>query len=121
MRKTGLLIVALLGLFATGIAQAKKGSQTVTIKTPTVQCESCKERIEKMLVREPGIQKSTVDFKKGTTKVTFVSERTNIENIKTAIANAGYDADDITANEDSYKKLPTCCKKPEDGGGMKQE
>ncbi|HTF28970.1 MAG TPA: cation transporter [Flavitalea sp.] len=121
MKKSGLLLMALVGCITLSFGQSKKAIQTVTIKTPTVQCESCKERIEKMFTREPGVQKSTVDFKKKTTKVVFIAERTNIENIKTAIANAGYDADDITANEESYKKLPTCCKKPEDGGGMKKE
>jgi copper chaperone CopZ len=121
MKKLTLLLLTCVGISTLAMSQVKKGVQTVTIKTPTVQCESCKERIEKFLAREAGVQKSNVDFKKKTTKVSFVSERTNIENIKTAIANAGYDADDITANEESYKKLPTCCKKPEDGGGMKKE
>jgi hypothetical protein len=41
----------------------------------------------------------------------------DIEEIKTAIANSGFDADDIPANEDSYKRLPITCKKFEDGGG----
>jgi len=121
MKRIGLLFFAIVGVVSLGLGQVKKGVQTVAIKTPTVQCESCKERIEKIMAREPGVQKTTVDFKKKITKVTFVSERTNIENVKTAIANAGYDADDVTANEDAYKKLPTCCKKPEDGGGMKKE
>ena len=44
-------------------------------------------------------------------------ERTNIENVKTAIANAGYDADDVPAEQAAYQKLPTCCKKTSDGGG----
>ena len=35
-----------------------------------------------------------------------------IENIKTTIANLGYDAEDIEADESAYKKLPKCCKKP---------
>jgi periplasmic mercuric ion binding protein len=118
MKKLGLILLACVGFVTLGMSQTKKGMQTVTIKTPTVQCESCKERIEKFLTREVGVQKATVDIKKKVAKVTFVGERTNIENIKTAIANAGYDADDVTANEESYKKLPTCCKKPEDGGGM---
>jgi len=121
MKKIGFLLLATLVFTTAALAQVKKGNQTVVIKTPTVQCETCKEKIERVLLREPGVQKSTVDFKKKTTKVTFVSERTNIENIKTAIANAGYDADDITANEEAYKKLPPCCKKPEDGGGMKKD
>jgi hypothetical protein len=73
------------------------------------------------VVREEGVSKVNVDYKHKTTKVTFFSERTNIENIKTAIANLGYDADDVTANEESYKKLPICCKKPEDGGGHEKK
>ena len=121
MKKIQLLVIALLALATSGISQVKKGVQTVVIQTPTAQCEVCKERIERILLREPGVQKSVVDFKKHTTKVTFVSERTNIENIKTTIANGGFDADDITANEESYKKLPACCKKTEDGGGAKSQ
>jgi periplasmic mercuric ion binding protein len=117
MKKLLLLLVTVAGISALSFGQAKKGVQTVTIKTPSVQCESCKERIESYLKREEGVQKAVVDVKKKTTKVTFVSERTNIENIKTAIANAGYDADDVTADEEAYKKLPNCCKKPADGGG----
>lgn len=120
MKKLLVLSIALTGFIFTGFSQVKKGVQTVTINTPTVQCDMCKKRIEEYMVRETGVQKVTVDYKKKTTKVTFVTDRTNIENIKTAIANVGYDADDVTANEESYKELPKCCKKPEDGGGTKK-
>lgn len=116
MKKLLFLAFAVIGITTFASAQAKKGVQTVTIQTPTVQCESCKKRIEEHLKREDGVQKSTVDFKKHVTKVTFVAERTNVENIKAAIANAGYDADDVTADEEAYKRLPKCCKKPADGG-----
>ena len=119
MKKFAILAIVGTLIASIGYGQAKKAILTVTIKTPTVQCESCKKRIEDYLKREEGVQKSVVDFKKKTTKVTYVTDRTNIENIKTAIANAGYDADDVTANPESYQKLPKCCKKPEDGGGHK--
>jgi copper chaperone CopZ len=118
MKKLLFLAIAITGFTTFASAQAKKVVQTVTIQTPTVQCESCKKRIEDYLKREDGVQKATVDFKKHVTKVTFVSERTNIENVKAAIANSGYDADDVKADEEAYKKLPKCCKKPADGGGM---
>lgn len=121
MKKLLLLAVAIAGISSLSFGQVKKGVQTVTIKTPTVQCESCKERIEGYLKREEGVQKAVVDYKKKTVKVTFNTERTNIENIKTAIANAGYDADDVTADTEAYKKLPMCCKKTEDGGGHAKE
>lgn len=97
----------------TGIAFAQqKASEKVVIKTPTVQCDMCKSRIEKYLSREPGISEVKVDYKKKTTTVTYLTDRNNIEQIKTAIANAGYDADDVTADEEAYKKLPKCCRKP---------
>lgn len=119
MKKIQLMILLLVGVSAFSVAQVvrKGGLETATIKTPTVQCEECKKRIENYLSREEGVEKVTVDYKRRTTKVTYVADRTNYENVKTAIANAGYDADDVTANPESYKKLPTCCKKPEDGGG----
>ena len=60
-----------------------------------------------------------VNWRRKETTVKYLTERINIDEIKTAIANAGYDADDVPANEDSYKRLPKTCKKPEDGGPAK--
>jgi copper chaperone CopZ len=120
MKKIQLFFFLLLGL--AGVSSAQQKSQvTAVIKTPTVQCQECKERIEKYMSHEDGILKINVDYKRKTATVTYITDRTNIENIKTAIANVGYDADDITAEPDAYKRLPTCCKKPEDGGGHKKE
>jgi periplasmic mercuric ion binding protein len=111
MKSITLTLLSLFGFIAISTAQAK-ASQKVVIKTPTVQCEMCKTKIEGYLKREPGIISSDVNFKKKTTTVTFLTDRNNIEQIRTAIANAGYDADDVTAEEDAYKRLPKCCKKP---------
>lgn len=111
MKAIKLTIVALIG-FVTGSFAQQKAVQKVVIQTPTVQCEMCKEKIEKYLSREPGVSAVKVDYKKKTTTVTFLSDRNNIEQLKTAIANAGYDADDVTADETAYNKLPKCCKKP---------
>ncbi len=111
MKHLQLTIIALTGLFITSFAQQKATDKAV-IKTPTVQCDMCKEKIETYLSREAGITSVNVNFKKKTTTVTWITDRTNIEIIKTAIANAGYDADDVTADESAYKKLPKCCKKP---------
>jgi mercuric ion binding protein len=95
--------------------------ETATISVPTVQCEECKDRIEKYMTRDDGITMVKVDYKNKTCKVTYYWDRTTIENIKTAIANIGYDAGDVTADAEAYKKLPTCCKKPEDGGGHEKK
>ncbi|MEY2834933.1 MAG: hypothetical protein RLZZ557_595, partial [Bacteroidota bacterium] len=110
MKKLSILI---LFVFSAAISQAQqKKPITVKINTPSVQCEMCKKKIEDYLKFEEGIIKSLVDFKQKKTTVTYLADRTNLENIKTAIANAGYDADDVKAEKDAYEKLPKCCKKP---------
>ena len=110
MKAIKLTLLSIVGLVSVCFAQ-QKATQKVVIKTPTVQCEMCKNKIEQYLSRETGVSTAKVDFKKKTTTVTFLTDRTNIEQLKTAIANAGYDADDISADEEAYKKLPKCCKK----------
>ncbi len=90
-------------------AQVKK----VVISTPTVQCEMCKNRIEKYIEHVDGIRSIVVDYKKKLTTVSYIPDRINVEEIKALIATVGYDADDVTAEPDSYKKLPKCCKKPD--------
>ena len=90
------LLFLLIGFAGVSRAQLEK-RLTAVIKTPTVQCQECKERIEKYLSHEEGIQKVNVDYKKKTATVTYLTDRTNVENIKALIANTGYDADDVTA------------------------
>ena len=116
MKKLLFAVIAMVGLSMAGSSQTKPMIQAV-IKTPTAACQSCKERIEAYLKRYDGVIEINVNFRKGETKVKYLTDRTDIEQIKTAIANAGYDADDIPAAEDAYKRLPKTCKKFEDGGG----
>jgi periplasmic mercuric ion binding protein len=118
MNKFGMLFFLTLTLAGTVSAQQKK-PVTVKIQTPGAQCNECKRRIEEYLKYEEGVTKVLVYPYSKYTQVTYLADRTNIENIKTAIANLGYDADDVKAEADAYKKLPKTCKKPEDGGHKK--
>jgi copper chaperone CopZ len=117
MKKLLFLVIAVTVISFLVSAQTKV-QLTAKITTPTVQCDMCKERIETYLKRYDGVTYVNVNVKRKETTVKYLTDRTNVENIKTAIANAGYDADDVPANPDAYKELPKCCKKPEDGGGM---
>ena len=116
MKKILIAAIASVGLTAAGFSQTK-AVLSATIKTPNALCQLCKDRIETYLKRYDGVLEVNVNYRKGETKVKYVTDRINIEEIKTAIANDGYDADDVPANEDSYKRLPKSCKKFEDGGG----
>ena len=118
MKKIVLGILAVGGFAMISSAQVK-ASMTAKIKTPTVGCDDCKNRIETYLKRYDGVSSIQVNWHQKITTVKYLTDRTNIEEIKTAIANCGYDADDIPATEDAYKRLPKTCKKPEDGGPTK--
>ena len=113
-------MIGLLGVGLVSFSQMK-AQETAKISTPDALCEACKARIESYLKRIDGVVYVNVNYRKGETTVKYLTARTNIEIIKTAIANVGYDADNITANEDSYKRLPKICKKPEDGGTHKRK
>lgn len=110
-----LVPVTLVALLASGTVAAQKNAvQTDTISTPTVQCNMCKSRIEEYIKKIDGVTYVNVQVKKKNAVVKYLKDRTNGEMIKASIANAGYDANEISANPDSYKLLPKCCKKPEE-------
>jgi copper chaperone CopZ len=84
MKALSLSLLSLTVFMSFSFAQ-QKAIQKVVIQTPTVQCEMCKEKIEKYLSREPGVSAVKVDYKKKITTVTYVADRNNIEQIKTAL------------------------------------
>src|SRR6478672_2414252 len=96
------LIVCLIGF---GASAQTKAVQTAKISTPTIQCDMCKKTIEDLLKRYDGVINVNVNVKQKTVTVKYITDRTNEEIIKTAIANAGYDTNEIAANPDSYKAL----------------
>lgn len=97
------------------MAQVTPKAVRVNISTPEAVCEPCKAKIEALVPRLiDGVVKITVQTRQKITQVQYYPDRTNIEEIKTAISNAGFDADDVLANPDVYKKLPDCCKKTAD-------
>lgn len=106
------IVFAVLGLlFITATALAQKNT-VVKIKT-TAECDMCKKTIETTVYKIKGVKKVTLDITTKEATVIFNPKKTNIEAIKTAIVNAGYDADDMKANTKAYKALPECCKKGE--------
>lgn len=110
MKAIKLTLLAL--VFTSAGAFAQKATQKAVIKTPNAACEECKDFLEARLGREEGITSVNVNYSRKTTTVTWITDRTNIEEIKAAIANLGFDADEITADETAYKRLPKCCVRP---------
>ena len=108
MKSLYLLVLLTIGSLSYSYSQVKAVQKSV-ISTPTVNCEDCKTRIENRLAHEYGISSVKADYHHHNVTVVWYSDRTNMEDIKTALANLGYDADDITADATAYSKLPKTC------------
>lgn len=94
-------------------AQKQAKRDTIIIKTST-ECNMCKERVEKEMAYTKGIITSNLNVEKAEFTVVFKPHKTTPEKIRQSIANIGYDADNIKANQKAHDNLPTCCQK----GGM---
>jgi copper chaperone CopZ len=111
MRRITILLISVL-LVPGALAQDRK-LEEVKIKTSS-QCGMCKERIEEALAFTKGVKKSELNLETQIVTVKYKKEKTSPEKIRKAISRAGYDADDVAADMKAYKKLPACCKKPDD-------
>ena len=103
-------LLTIVSLFITSFTfSQQKALQKAVINTPGVRSEACKTYIDNRLVHEYGISSVKADYKRHIVTVTWFTDRTNIENVKTALANMGYDANDVTAEPDAYKRLGKEC------------
>lgn len=88
---------------------AEKPSK-VEIKVSS-KCGMCKTKLEHDLSFVKGIVEVKLDLPTKTLTVYYKSSKINVEQIRTAINNLGYDADNTTANAAAHDKLPACCQK----------
>lgn len=122
MKQAVLSIGLLLGIVFTIQAQQPK-PQWITIKSANLKCWECKEKLNKYLIvenkanMESGIMQWKINLLQGEIKLQYLPDRTSPEAIRTALNNAGFDADNEKAEPDAYKELPAACKRAEDGGG----
>jgi periplasmic mercuric ion binding protein len=92
-----------------GIYTANAQTQSVLIKT-SAQCSMCKDRLEKSLTKNKGIEKVSLNVDTKELAVSYNNKKTSDTKIRTAVANVGYDADDVKRNAKAHDKLPACCK-----------
>lgn len=111
------LLIAILSVglrAAEPMKMAAPKAKTVVIKSSVI-CGSCKARVERALKAMDGIDAVVVDLNSKQVKVKYNPDKLSTQQIKLAIANLGYDADDMKKDEAAYAKLPMCCQKPMPG------
>jgi copper chaperone CopZ len=113
MKAFSLSLLAFFFFATAGFAQYQevKATGKAVIKTPTILCEKCQDKVEFFLTKStPGVTSVVVNIRNKTTTVTWLNDRTTLENIRSAISYLGFDADDVEADEYAFKRLPKECK-----------
>lgn len=118
MKKSRYIAAALFVVFAAFLinnnlfSEDKTPTKESTVKIFTsAQCGTCKKAIEKAVKKLDGIESADLDVKTKFLTVTFITDKTNPDDIRKAVNKAGYDADSTRADMKAYDKLPKCCKK----------
>jgi len=100
------MLLTWVSVFTTARAQTTE----ITILT-SAQCQPCKTTIEKALLNEKGVRSAILDLKTKQVKVIYNSKKTTPESLRKAISNAGYDADNVMADNDAMMRLKPCCRR----------
>ena len=93
-------------LTATTAAFAGEKTEKFEVKG---NCGMCEKTIEKAASSVDGV--ATADWNKETKQmeVVFNDEKTSVDKVQKAIAEAGYDTPMHKAKDEVYNKLPGCC------------
>lgn len=93
-------------------AQQPATKKTAEVQiTTSAQCDMCKERIEKALYKVKGVIRASLNVESKVATVVYRTNKTDIQALRKAINNVGYNADDSPAEADAFSKLPRCCQK----------
>nr|WP_068891753.1 heavy-metal-associated domain-containing protein [Pedobacter panaciterrae] len=98
-----LLVVGLTFLGSAVFAQSKTDKINVS-----GNCGMCKKRIETALKTE-GVKTAVWDVKSKVLTVSYDSTKITTEGIQQKIAAVGHDTQKVTAKQENYSKLPSCC------------
>ena len=104
------ILITILATISFNAAMAQKSIETVEIQTSAV-CDMCKETIEKQLAFTKGVTAAELNVETAIVTVSFKTNKSTIEDIRAAINEVGYDADESLAEKGAYDNLHHCCKK----------
>jgi copper chaperone CopZ len=110
-------ILILLLFLCSGSLFAQAGEIDTLIVKTKIYCDHCKEcstcqpHIERELNFAKGVKSFKVDVAREEIMIIYSTAKTTPAAIRNAIANGGYDADEIPANQKAVARLDGCCQK----------
>jgi mercuric ion binding protein len=90
LRTTVLTMALAFSLISTTQTVSAAESKIVTLDVPGMTCKFCPITVRKALNKVPGVIEASSDYDTKTATVKFDPEKTNVEALTSATANAGY-------------------------------
>ncbi len=90
MRRIVISITLVFTMLLSSFATFAAASKTVTLDVPGMTCKFCPVTIRKALEKVPGVIEAKSDYETKTATVTFDPDKTNVQALTKATANAGY-------------------------------
>ena len=119
--KTQHIVLSFLFVIVSALtATAQKKDQKKETFKVWGECGMCKKTIEKA-AKDSGAATANWNTESKQLTVTYNTTKTNNQKIQQAIAAAGYDTRDITADNTAYDKLHECCKYDRKAAAAKAE
>lgn len=98
------LVIALFFLLTSSISAQNPRRSKAVIKT-SAECMYCKKSIEKTIGAIDGVRKVSCDYQKHEVNVMYNANKVSLADIKKAMNELGYDADDQPANNSKSNQL----------------
>ena len=103
------IIFSLIMLIAFGFSVSAQNEKSEKFKAYG-NCDMCKARIEKAANSVDGVKSADWDKETKMIEVSYNLGKTDIHKIHMAIAMVGHDTEMHKAKDETYEKLPACCK-----------
>ena len=107
MKTLSICAVILCSVFSTSQSFAQKSISKETIKV-WGNCGMCKKTIEKSAI-SAGAKSAKWNEESHQLLVSYSNSKTSGNKIQQAVAAAGYDTQDLSANDEAYNNLHSCC------------
>jgi copper chaperone CopZ len=109
MKKIVLGMMLLLVTLSTQAQEKKNKNAKYTIDV-NGNCEDCQRRIQKAAFSIKGVKTASWSIETHKLDLILNEEKTNIAEVEKAIAKVGHDASNEKSTQETYDKLPECCK-----------
>lgn len=103
-----ILLLTILSFSISAEAQKKSKTSKESFEVDGV-CEMCKARIEKAALLTKGVKFASWNLETKQLYCIFNNTKTNVTELKKAMAAVGHDTKEFKATDEAYNGLDTCC------------